>query len=107
MRLSQIEQMLQDHENRLKKLEGTSTSEVKTNSVPEKVVQNKVKSNNLRKKVQGDGSNDSVLETRSNAGEEIKDEQMPVDVDNHADTTESTKTAFTRAKPVSMEDKDE
>jgi len=37
------------------------------------------------KKDVNDGSNDLHLETRSKTGEDIKDEQMPVDADNQAD----------------------
>ena len=39
-----------------------------------------------RKKGELDGSNEVLLETRSETGEENKDEHMPVVVDNHADT---------------------
>ncbi len=40
-----------------------------------------------RKKDETDGSNESHLETRSKVGEEIKDEPMPMDVDNHVDAS--------------------
>ena len=48
-----------------------------------------ITNNSQRKKDGTEGSNESHLETRSKAGEEKKSELMPVDVDNHADTSKS------------------
>ena len=39
-----------------------------------------------RKEDNSDGSNENCLETRNITGEDNKDEQMPVDVDNLADS---------------------
>lgn len=43
--------------------------------------------NSQGKKDESDGSNENHLETRSKVGEEVKTSNMPMDVDNHLDTS--------------------
>ena len=55
--------------------------------------------NSRRKELNPDGSNTGLAETRSESGEENKDEQMPENTDNHAE-----KHFFTEDDIIARED---